>query len=142
MEYEEAIESVESILRGLSNGESRVSGKNHYRFIKLHHGLELAVDVFKNRNEQGHIRVHVYNISQDQTTLLDCTNAPLVPGSRSSACPKCRKIPSNFPSWYKGPQANSSRAYYGFQWHEFKGPTQQTLLHIHEASMWLKTVFL
>ena len=138
MNHAEVLTAVEAILFNLSDAHSNVRGKAHYRYIKLSNGLELAIDIFASRTGSGHIRVHAYNIPEEIVKFIDITSAPFVPNTPSSLCPKCQDIPSFFPSWYKGPKANSNRAYYGFQWHELTAPTQETLNHIEEAAKWIQ----
>ncbi len=140
MKYEEVIKSIENLLEELSLESKQVKGKNHYRHIKILKNLDLAIDVFQNK----HIRVHVYNVSEQSVeALIQHKPLPLtIPNSHSSNCTKCSKIPDSFPSYYPGPKKDSNRGYYGFQWHEVNDLSEQTLKEIKEAARWLKSVFI
>lgn len=124
-----------SFLFSVSKG---VSGGTHFRTIPLAGGKMLGVDVFQDKKSEGHVRVHVYDLTEEESAAATAREGelPRVPTNRIESCAKCQGIPPRFPARYPG-GGNGSRVYYGFQWHVPAVPSEDDLTRIKSCVAWL-----
>jgi hypothetical protein len=130
MEPEVLLGEVAAFLNEISGGQC--IGNRHARRIRLPHRRFLGVNVLS--RPEGHVRVHVRQVSQDEAAGISRMGAPSTPGLLPNACGKCRDLPANYPAWYEG---DRGWQYFGFQWHREEGLTSQELPLIKDCVRWL-----
>jgi hypothetical protein len=134
----DALRSVEDLLRRIFG---RCSGKDHYRTAPLGRGRTLGVDIFGGSNTEGHVRVHVFNVSEAEARIVPSGGEPVVPGLHGDQCTKCDGVPFVYPSSYHGPRQDGEREYFGFQWHARPEVNSDDLEHVEAAVRWLAERF-
>ena len=134
MNFQGARNEIQALLRKMDRSVRR---KDYYWTIGLPNDRTLAVDLLTGSNVPGHVRIHVFNVTHKEASLLRKADSPITPTTRDEECSKCHRIPAAFPAWYPGPNANGNRRYYGFQWHCSGELTGQDLDAIQKAAAWL-----